>query len=64
MYLPNSLGQFYDILSDLQHYSEIEGLPDLAETLADAKVQLAEAQMQIGRIPCPPRAVAEDPPTG
>lgn len=47
MYLPEDNHQLFDILRELQHYAEAEGMAELSEVLMDATVlAVSEAREQ------------------
>lgn len=44
MYHPQTVPELFDILRDLQHYAQLQGLPELSETLADALLIFAQEE--------------------
>ncbi|MEO0914904.1 MAG: hypothetical protein AAFY59_18300 [Pseudomonadota bacterium] len=47
MYHPKTTGELFEILWDLQHYAELQGLPRLSEALADAGIVFAMDRRQL-----------------
>lgn len=46
MYQPENKEQFLDILTDLQHYAELEGLAGVGEMLSDALLMVVSDMHQ------------------